>query len=200
MNKIKELIIILTIVFLIPLNVFASSDEKINVYIFKGEGCGYCAKALTFLKGLDSEYQSYFNLVEKEVWYDTDNATLMQSVASYLGDTLNGVPYIVIGNKTFNGYNSSYDDDIKSAIKSAYENTDNSYQDIVAEVISESANTSDEEDDAEETSTVTLKEYASDDEEIDNSIVVVVVIIAGILGISFLAYMAQDNNKKNKAN
>ena len=116
-----------------PLNVFAA--EKINVYIFKGEGCGYCEKALTFFNGLDEEYKSYFNLIEKEVWNNQDNATQMQKVADHFNEDVGGVPYIIIGDKTFQGFAETYEEDIKAAIKKGYENTDGSYQDVVAAVL-----------------------------------------------------------------
>jgi glutaredoxin len=175
MKKIKGLILTLAFLFLMPLAVFASDNEKINVYIFRGEGCQYCARALAFFEGLDDEYQSYFNLVEREVWYDTDNATLMQTVADYFGDTVNGVPYIIIGDKTFNGYASDYDDEIKEAIKTAYENVDGTYEDIVGPIL----------DGAE----VTKKSN-------DNSAITVIVILVTIAGIGFLVYMARDDEEE----
>jgi glutaredoxin len=176
MKKIKGLILTLAFLFLMPLAVFASDNEKINVYIFRGEGCQYCARALAFFEGLDDEYQSYFNLVEREVWYDTDNATLMQTVANYFGDTVNGVPYIIIGDKTFNGYASDYDDEIKDAIKTAYENVDGTYEDVVGPIL----------DGAE----VTKKSN-------DNSAITVIVILVTIAGIGFLVYMARDDDEEN---
>jgi glutaredoxin len=172
MKKIKGFILALIVVFLMPLAVFA--EDKINVYIFRGEGCQYCAKALAFFEGLDDEYQSYFNLVEREVWYDTDNATLMQTVADYFGDTVKGVPYIIIGDKTFNGYTTEYDDDIKAAIKTAYENEDGSYQDIVGPIL----------EGTEVTKTTS-----------DNTNITIIIIIVIIAGIGFLVYMARDDEK-----
>ncbi len=172
MKKFRNLLLILAVLVLLPLNVFA--DEKINVYIFRGEGCGYCAKALTFFSELssDEEYKNYFNLVENEVWNDKDNATKMQSVADYFGEKVNGVPYIIIADKTFQGFTEDYEEDIKSAIKTAYENNqDGKYQDIVASILDGTA-------------------VAKEDK---NSAVAIVIIIAVIAGICFLIYMARDD-------
>ena len=107
------------------------AKEKINVYIFRGEGCPHCEEALEFFDklGKDEEYKDYYNLVKYEVWYDEKNNDLMQKVAKELKEQASGVPYIVIGEKTFSGYAESYDDQIKEAIKSAYES--DSYKDVV---------------------------------------------------------------------
>lgn len=168
MKKIKNLLFILAVMVLLPIHV--SAAEKINVYIFKGETCGFCAKALSFFGSLDEEYQSYFNLIEKEVWYDKNNAALMQDVADYFDIEVKGVPLIVIGEKTFQGYSTEFDDEIKEAIKTAYENTDGSYKDVVAPILN--------------------------GENIDNSsgaaITIVIILLVGA-GIGFLIYMAKDN-------
>lgn len=174
MRKIKGFFCTLAILLLIPFNVFADSKEKINVYIFKGEGCGFCAKALTFLNGLDAEYQSYFTLVEKEVWKDENNAADMQKVANYFNENVKGVPYIIIGDKTFQGFDEEeYGEDIKKAIKESYENADGKYQDIVASILDN-------------------KPLKKD----NNSAVTIIVIVAAIAGIGFLIYMARDEEEE----
>ncbi len=176
MKKIKGLLVVFVFLLLMPLTVFAE-NEKINVYIFKGEGCGYCAKALTFFESLDDEYKSYFNLVEKEVWNDEENASKMQEVASYLNESVSGVPYIIIGEKTFQGFTEEYKEDIKKAIKAGYENKDGSYKDVVAPIIGGAS--------------LPKKEDGS------NSAVAIVVIVALIAGISFLIYMAREDTEVN---
>ena len=104
MKKIKLLVVALLTIILLPFNINAAEKDQINVYIFKGDGCGYCAAALEFFESIESEYGAYFDLVEREVWYDEDNATLMSEVAAYFGEEVRGVPYIVIGDKTFQGF------------------------------------------------------------------------------------------------
>ena len=166
MRKIKKLLFTLAVLLLLPLSVFAK--DKINVYIFKGETCGYCARALEFFNGLDEEYKSYFNLVEKEVWNDKNNAALMESVGKHFNFEVKGVPFIVIGDKYFDGYVSSYDDDIKSTIKAAY--NDDDYKDVVSAII--------------------------DGENLDDSsstAFTIIIILAVVAGVFFLVYMAKDN-------
>lgn len=108
--------------------------EKITVYLFRGEGCPHCAEAEEFFDELnnDEEYSKYYVLKDFEVWYDEDNAELMNEVAKKLDTTAGGVPFIVIGTKHFAGYSSSLADSIKATIKEQYES--DSYQDVVSAV------------------------------------------------------------------
>ena len=131
MKKIKYLLVA-AIILLFPF--VASAKEKINVYIFRGEGCPHCEEALEFFDTLeaDEEYSKLYELKTYEVWYDEENSKLMQDVADALGEEVGGVPFIVIGTKTFAGYASSMDNQIKTAIKTAYESDD--YKDVVKEV------------------------------------------------------------------
>ena len=131
MKKLSYLLVA-AIILLFPF--VAGAKEKVNVYIFRGEGCPHCEEALEFFDtlGQDEEYKDLYKLVTYEVWYDENNSKLMSDVADALGEQASGVPYIVIGTKTFSGYAASYDDKIKDAIKTAYEDDD--YKDVVKQV------------------------------------------------------------------
>lgn len=122
---------------LIPNIVRADNQEKekISVYVFYGDGCPHCHKAFEFFEDIEDEYGQYFNLVKYETWYSHRNNKMMASVADALKtDTENlGVPYIIIGDKTFLGYSESYNEDIKKAIVDAY--NDDKYIDKVKPVI-----------------------------------------------------------------
>lgn len=161
MKKIKRFIMIFAILAMLPLGVFAK--EKVNVYLFKREGCGFCANALTFFNSLseDEEYKDYFNLVTKEVLNNKGNSELMEKTAKKLGVSLSGVPFIVIGNTHFEGYANTFDDQIKAAIKNAYEKES---EDIVASIT----------------------------EKKDTSATTIVILIAVVAGVAFLIYMAKD--------
>ena len=100
---------------------YEETDDQITIYMFRGQGCGYCKKFLTFLSSISEEYGKYFKLVSFEVWYNEDNANLMSEVGSLFGEEIGGVPFIVIGDKTFPGYAETYDDQIKDAIKDLYD-------------------------------------------------------------------------------
>ncbi len=171
MKKIKSLVFLLILVVLFPLGVKA--NEKINVYLFRRNGCGFCESALEFFNSLseDAEYKEYFNLVEKEVSTSKKNASAMESVAKDLNVNLEGVPFIVIGKENFEGYTSSWNDSIKAAIKKAYLNSDGSYQDVV-------------------------KKYFNDlENEKDNgAAVTIIILLVAVAGIGFLIYMAREDS------
>ena len=132
MKKLKFLLVAALVLF-IPFVAKADTKEKINVYLFRGEGCPHCEEAITWFNNTlskDKEYSEYYNLVQYEVWYDEDNNKLMSSVAKELGTQASGVPFIVVGEKYFSGFSASESPKaLKEAIKEAYNNAD--YKDVV---------------------------------------------------------------------
>lgn len=138
MKKIKFLFVIMLGFLLLPFSVFAEDAEpnddankKVNVYFFYGNGCPHCAEAEKFFDSIQEEYGQYFTLVDYETWYDTDNAALMEKVAEARKETADGVPYIIIGDQSWSGYASTYDEELKSKIKEEYEADANSRYDIM---------------------------------------------------------------------
>ena len=131
-----SLLLIAIVMLLIPFVVKADEKSKVNVYLFRGEGCPHCEEAMEWFNdtlGQDEEYSKYYKLVDYEVWYDQDNNELMSKVAEELGTEANGVPFIVIGKKYFSGFSASVSpDQIKTAIKEAYDDKD--YIDVVDSV------------------------------------------------------------------
>lgn len=99
---------------------YKPNSDAINIYMFRGKGCGYCHRFLEFLNSITDEYGKYFNLVSYEVWHDSANSELMSNVSTYLGQPASGVPYIIIGDKVFGGYSDTYNDSIKEAITALY--------------------------------------------------------------------------------
>lgn len=137
-KKLKLLIVALLVLLVVPFAVFAEDenndsieDNKVNVYFFRGEGCSHCAEAEEFFDSIEKEYGQYFNLVDYETWYNSDNASLLEKVAEARGEDVQGVPYIIIGDKSWSGYSSDFDDDIKSAIKSVYDTSSDQRYDIM---------------------------------------------------------------------
>ena len=108
------------------------SEDLSNIYIFRGNGCGYCQRLLTFLGTIAEEYQDKVNFVVYEVGNNSDNWDLYEKVGAKFGDEVSGYPYMVIGTKVFNGYASSDDEEIIETIEE-YAAEENPY-DVVAEV------------------------------------------------------------------
>ena len=109
MKKIKTLIIaLLLFALIVPFSVSAEEEttdsSKVNVYLFRGEGCGFCASALSFFDSIEEEYGKYYNLITYEVFKDVENAEFLNQVAEYLDTTISGVPFIIIGDKTYPGF------------------------------------------------------------------------------------------------
>ena len=101
---------------------YTESEDKINIYLFRGDGCPHCQEFLEYVANtLVKDEGDKFNLVSFEVWNDKDNSNLMQKVAKKLGKEASGVPFIVIGDKSFSGYSESMNEDIVNAIHEAYD-------------------------------------------------------------------------------
>lgn len=144
MKKLKYLVLLFAAFLILPFAVYAedeyedegyveevaeettsseeSNDEskKVNVYLFRGEGCPHCQEAEEWFESIKDEYGSYFKVVDYETWYNEDNAKLMEQVAEARGETAEGVPYIIIGNKSWNGFAESYEEEILEQIKSVF--------------------------------------------------------------------------------
>ena len=124
MKNIKRLLLVLLVaVMVIPFAVRAEGEtNKVTIYMFRGEGCPHCEEALEWFDSLDKKTADKINLVQYETWYDTDNASLMKKVAKAMGDDTSslGVPYIVVGDKSFIGFADSYKDQLLNKVNELY--------------------------------------------------------------------------------
>lgn len=118
MKKILSLIVAL--ILLVPFAVKA--DDKIKVYIFHGDGCPHCEEAFEFFEELEKDEPGLFELIKFEVWNNEDNHNLMQKVAEKFNEEASGVPYIIIGEKTFHGYTEAIGEDIANTINEYHDN------------------------------------------------------------------------------
>lgn len=139
MKKIKLFLAIIMCLFAMPLAVLADEgsddnvevtsgetevqeeDNRVKIYFFRGEGCPHCADAEEFFNSIEEEYGQYYKILDYETWYNSDNAALLQKVGEARNEKISGVPYILIGDKSWSGYDDSFADDIKDTIKSEYE-------------------------------------------------------------------------------
>lgn len=134
MKKFKLFIVIIMCLLIMPFTVFAdkakddSKDEattqenkKVKIYFFYGNGCPHCAEAEEFFDSIEEEYGEYYEILAYETWYVAENSALLEDIGNARDENITGVPYILIGNKSWSGYNSSFNDDIISAIKDEYE-------------------------------------------------------------------------------
>ena len=108
-------------------------ENRVNIYFFWGNGCPHCEKAFEFFESIETEYGDYFTLNTFETWYDEDNRELLEQFASNMGEEVTGVPYIIIGNKTFKGFSERYEEEILEVIKEQYKDSDDVYFDNIEE-------------------------------------------------------------------
>ena len=127
--KKRIILIILCLALLLPSIVFAESkttNTKLKLYFFYGDGCPHCAEAESDFLPTLKEYDD-LEIERLEVWYNKDNVKLLEKVAEVLiPDTQPGLPMMVIGDVVTIGYSSSQGKEIKDAI--AYLNTENQNQ------------------------------------------------------------------------
>ena len=121
------------------LSEYKESDDKVNVYIFRGGTCSHCLDAVAHFASIVKDEGKYFNVKTYEVWSNSDNNDLMNDVANEIGDSeVSGVPYIVIGKKSWSGYAASYDDEMMKQIKSEYNKDKSKRYDVIKAVNGES--------------------------------------------------------------
>ena len=92
-------------------------DGMVNIYLFYGKECPHCEKLIKYLDDINDKYGNKFNLYGFEVWHNSENANLMKEFILAKGDKSSGIPYYIIGDESFVGYNYTYDEKIVSAIK-----------------------------------------------------------------------------------
>lgn len=131
MKKVRFLFILLIGILLVPCTVLANNQEPVKVYFFYGNGCPHCAEAEEFFDSIEDELGDQFDIVSYETWYNSDNVDLMNKVAELRKEEPEGVPYIIIGNQSWDGYASYYDDEIIDKIKTEYKKDADSRYDIM---------------------------------------------------------------------
>lgn len=94
------IILILTILLAKP---SLAQEKPLNLYLFWGDGCPHCADEKVFLKEIEDDYPQ-LNIVEYEIWYNQDNAKLLQEISGKMGFTISGIPLTIIGEETITGF------------------------------------------------------------------------------------------------
>ena len=96
---------------------YTESDDKINVYIFRGKSCWHCLDEITWLASNYSNFKDVINVRTYEVWNNKENNKLMNLVAKELGTKAGGVPLTVVGKDTFSGFSEEIGTSIIEAAK-----------------------------------------------------------------------------------
>ena len=160
-----------------PVEETAPAEEQSNevkIYLFRGEGCPHCQEAEEWFNSIEEEYGHMFKVIDYETWYNEDNSNLMQKVAKVRGEDVQGVPYIIIGNQSWNGFAETYEEEILDKIKSEFEtNVDDRY-DVMNYLDSASSE--------------------SEEEESGNDALSIIIVISFIVGIGFTVWYARTKS------
>ena len=103
---------------------YKETDKQVKIYLFRGNNCTFCRSFLKYLNSITDEYGEYFKLESYEVWANANNNELLEDVSEFLGVEANGVPYIVVGDRVFQGYNEEMNDALIEKIKEEYKSKD----------------------------------------------------------------------------
>ena len=82
------------------------SPARVELVLFYGEGCPYCAKERAFLVGLQ-ERQPLLDVIAYEVWHDEENRRLFQQTAAAFGVDARSVPTTFLGETVWIGFDLS---------------------------------------------------------------------------------------------
>lgn len=104
--------------------------DKVNIYLFYSKICPHCQKEEKYFETLKEKYQDKINIYTYEVTENKTNNEIMKSLKKELKENSQGVPFTIIGSKTFLGYDESLNERIENTIESYLDEntkTDNTY-------------------------------------------------------------------------
>lgn len=94
------------------------NDDKVNIYLFYSKICPHCQKEEKYFETLKEKYQDKINIYTYEVTENKTNNEIMKSLKKELKENSQGVPFTIIGSKTFLGYDESLNERIENTIDS----------------------------------------------------------------------------------
>jgi len=97
---------LIAIVILLSTANFASAGDELDIYFFWGDGCPHCAKEEIYLDKLEQQYPQ-IRVHDFEIYNNRSNALLLQKVGRELGARVEGIPFTIIGDKSFVGFSES---------------------------------------------------------------------------------------------
>lgn len=148
----KIWVLILSILFIIPLNVFALNkdyedvtanivrekieENKVNIYLFYSYTCPHCHDEIDYFKILEDKYKDKINIYKYEVVKNKDNLAMMNASKNLFDVTSTGVPFTVIGKEYILGFSESTKDEFTYIIDNYLnENKENNINDKVEKTI-----------------------------------------------------------------
>lgn len=134
-------IILISILFLIPINTFALNkdyedvvsnivgekieENKVNIYLFYSYTCPHCHDEIEYFKQLENKYKDKINIYKYEVIKDKNNLKMMNATKELFQVSSTGVPFTVIGKEYILGFNETTKDEFTSIIDNYLEEKSN---------------------------------------------------------------------------
>ena len=98
-----------------------SAKSKVNLYLFRLEGCGHCAAEMEYLDKIYNDYKDKINIITYEV-SSGSNSKLIMDVASALNTNIDGYPFTLIGSEYMVGFGEGVSESsLKSLIDTQYD-------------------------------------------------------------------------------
>jgi thiol-disulfide isomerase/thioredoxin len=131
MKKIKYIFLFILSFLFILLSINAEEKKQVNVYLFHSNTCSHCKAEIEFLNEIQKEYENLkINLYEiNDV---KENKELMINIKEKLNIDSPMVPFTVIGDYYYIGYNDGVKDGIKNLIEKY---TSEEQYDVIKDII-----------------------------------------------------------------
>src|SRR5574344_1511802 len=121
-------VLILTLLFFIPTSTHAL--ESVDLYLFHSATCEHCQAERAYLEELQTEYPN-LNVHLYEVTDDKDNASLMKKVKEAMNISNQQVPFTIIGNTYYIGFEDSIKESMTELIKEESETPSTNVVDMI---------------------------------------------------------------------
>jgi thiol-disulfide isomerase/thioredoxin len=112
------LLALLLVVGLAPAAAAAEGDAEVELIVFWGIGCPYCAQELEFLDDLGEDYPE-LEITSYEVRYEPANLDLFNSTMSERGLEARSIPTTLLGDRVWEGFDAGTGDQIRAAVAAA---------------------------------------------------------------------------------
>jgi cytochrome c biogenesis protein CcdA/glutaredoxin-related protein len=105
MRYIKKILFLLILCILYIPSVFADVDKNlVNIYLFYSDSCPHCSAEKELLAEIEDEYDNV-RIYKYEVSKNEDNVNMMLDIAKLFDTNVKGVPFTVIADKVYKGFN-----------------------------------------------------------------------------------------------
>ena len=105
----------------LPTPAFAASGQPVEMVLFYGRGCPYCAAMREYLAEAKLQHPE-MRLDEREIYFDQDNVQLFEKLVAAYDTTIQGVPTLFIGDRVIVGFAEEMKPEIEKKISACIAN------------------------------------------------------------------------------